>query len=225
MTSSTDKATVVTACEQNVDVTVTEGDSRDTETKADAAKEAKNETPTPTKTSEKPEDNQSSKGNEDEKTKPSKGDDDHGKDAEQEKQTNDGEDQTKNADKEESTKDGDDQSKDADLLGVFSDSESKGGKGTGESWSKLTLVRRQVIDGFCDALVQVVIGAGRTTKTTAAARAKKIRIDWINRRVCLMSFRSALDGQRVQKAMYSHKLMQWRSACVVLRSVICVSCA
>ncbi|KIO10478.1 hypothetical protein M404DRAFT_909117 [Pisolithus tinctorius Marx 270] len=136
LTSSTDKATVVTACEQNVDVTVTEGDSRDTETTADAAKEAKNETPTPTKTSEEPKDSHPTKGNGDEKSKPSEGDDDHGKDAEQEKQTNDGEDQTKNVDKEEPTKDGDDQSKDADLLGVFSDSESKGGKGNGGNRGK-----------------------------------------------------------------------------------------
>lgn len=129
MFSSIDKATVVTACESNVDVSVTEMDSRDKEAKPDDAKEAKDETPT--KTLEKPEDAQLSKGTgtEDEKTKPSE-DDDKTKDADKEKPTNHGEDQTKDADKEETTKDGDDQSA-ADLATVLSDTESKSGKTSG----------------------------------------------------------------------------------------------
>lgn len=134
MFSSIKKATVVTACDNNVDVSVTEVDSRDKEAKPDDAKEAKDETPT--KTLEKPEDSQLSKGTgtEDEKSKPSE-DDDKTKDADKEKPTNHGEDETKDADKEETTKDGDDQST-AEPATVFSDSESKSGKASGGSRGK-----------------------------------------------------------------------------------------
>lgn len=127
MFSSIDKATVVPACENNMVVTVTKEDSRDTEEKLDAAKEAKDETPTKTLEKKDPE---QIKGTEDEKSKPSE-DNDRTKDADKEKLANHDENQTKEADKEEPPKDGDDQFKDTDLLSPLSDSESKGGKGSG----------------------------------------------------------------------------------------------
>lgn len=131
--SSIDKATIVTACEKNVDVSVTEMASRDQETKPDDAKEAKEyETPTTKTLDEKPEDSQLSKGTgtEDEKSCKRSEEDDTTKDADKEKLANHGEDQHKGADKEETAKDGDDQSI-ADSHAVFSDSEAKGVKGAG----------------------------------------------------------------------------------------------
>lgn len=134
--SSIDKATNVTACENNVDVSVTEMASRDQETKPDDAKEAmENETPTTTKTlqEQKPEDTQPPKntGTEDENSSQQPEANDATKDADKEPTpANQGEDQTKGADKEEAAKDGDDQSI-ADSPAVFSDSEAKGVKGAG----------------------------------------------------------------------------------------------
>ncbi|KAI6014280.1 hypothetical protein BKA83DRAFT_4351639 [Pisolithus microcarpus] len=147
--SSIDKATFVTACENNVDVPVSEMASRDQETKPDDAKEAKEyETPTTKTLDEKPEDSQPSKGTgtEDEKSCKRSEEDDTTKDADKEKLANHGEDQNKGADKEETAKDGDDQSI-ADSHAVFSDGEAKT-KGPGESENKLTLLRGRGANGF-----------------------------------------------------------------------------